>query len=223
MKCLCPHSCLGSVYNRQLLFLNFSVGRTSFLYLDLKYAESPCPVNVLPALTLLPCIPNLHEFTCVTGTRRCPFKSLFGFCHFLIFRNLYLALVCPLWFFFVSCVCSLLFYLSICAAMVDAHKVEQGPRVCPRLMVVLTQTLSVWANCIFLIGSQGQVFFNGPRVCPRLMLVLTQTLFVWAICIFSCWITRVSIFQWPEGVSSVNGCFNPNSVCLGSLFYSIGS
>ena len=51
MKCLCSHSCLGSVYNRQLLFLNFSVGRTSFLHLDLKYAESPCPVNVLPALT----------------------------------------------------------------------------------------------------------------------------------------------------------------------------
>ena len=37
---------------------------------------------------------------------------------------------------------------------------------------------------------------------------------------FSCWITRVSIFQWPEGVSSVNGCFNPNSVCLGNLHFS---
>ena len=23
---------------------------------------------------------------------------------------------------------------------------------------------------------------------------------------FSSWITRVSIFQWPKGVSSVNGC-----------------
>ena len=32
----------------------------------------------------------------------------------------------------------------------------------------------------------------------------------------------MSIFQWPVGVSSVNGCFNPKSV-LGSLFYSIGS
>ena len=30
-----------------------------------------------------------------------------------------------------------------------------GPRVCPRLMVVLTQTLFVWAICIFLGGSQG--------------------------------------------------------------------
>ena len=79
--------------------------------------------------------------------------------------------------------CSLLFYLSICVATVDAHKVEQGPRVCPQLMVVLTQTLS------------GQLHF-------------------------SCWITRLSIFQWPEGVSSVNGCFNPNSVCLGSCFLS---
>ena len=48
---LCPQSHLGSVYNRQLLFLNFSVDRTSFLHLDLKYAESHCPVNVLPALT----------------------------------------------------------------------------------------------------------------------------------------------------------------------------
>ena len=43
-----------------------------------------------------------------------------------------------------------------------------------------------------------------PRVCP--MVDLTQTLFVWAVA-FSYWITRVSIFQWPEGVSSVNGCF----------------
>ena len=118
MKCLYPRSCLGSVYNRPLLFLNFSVGRTSFLHLDLKYAESPCPVNVLPTLTPLPCIPSLHRFTCVTGTRRCPLKSLFGFCHFLIFSNLYLAFVCPLCFyFFASCVCFLLFYLSICVAM----------------------------------------------------------------------------------------------------------
>ena len=30
----------------------------------------------------------------------------------------------------------------------------------------------------------------------------------------------MSIFQWPEGVSSVNGCFNPNSVCLGNLHFS---
>ena len=63
------------------------------------------------------------------------------------------------------------FYMSICVAMVNAHKLEQGPRVCPRLMVVLTQTLFVWAVA------------------------------------FSYWITKVSIFQWPEGVSSVNGCF----------------
>ena len=162
MKCLCPHSCLGSVYNRQLLFLNFSVGHTSFLHLDLKYAESPCPVNVFPALTPLPCIPNLHRFTCVTGTRRCPLKSLFGFCHFLIFSHLYLAFVCPLCFF-SFCVCSLLFYLSICVAMVDAHKVEQSPRVCPRLMVVLTQTLFVWAICI-LLDHKGK-YFSMARGC----------------------------------------------------------
>ena len=122
-KCLCPHSCLGSC--RQLLFLNFSVGRTSLLHLDLKYAESPCPVNVLPALTPLPCIPNLHRFTCVTGTRRCPLKSLFGFCHFLIFINLYLAFVCPLCFYFcLLCVFFIVLFVSV--AMVDAHKVEQG-------------------------------------------------------------------------------------------------
>ena len=61
--------------------------------------------------------------------------------------------------------------MSICVVMVNAHKVEQGPRVCPQLMVVLTQL------CLF-----GQLHF-------------------------SYWITGVSIFQWPEGVSSVNGCF----------------
>ena len=116
MKCLCPPCCLGSVYNRQLLFMNFSVGRTSFLHLDLKCSEFPSPVNVLPALTPLPCIINLHRFTCVTGTRRCPHKSFFGFCHFLIFSNLYLAFVCPLCFyFFAGCMCSLLF--SVCQSV----------------------------------------------------------------------------------------------------------
>ena len=166
MKFLCPHSCLGSVYNRQLLFLNFSVGRTSFLHMDLKYAESPCPVNVLPTLTPLPCIPNLHRFTCVMGTRRCPLKSLFGFCHFLIFCNVYLAFLCALCFYFLPSVCVfLLFYLSICVAMADAHKVEQGPRVCPRLMVVLTQTLFVWAICIFFLLDHKGKYFSMARGC----------------------------------------------------------
>ena len=180
MKCLCPHSCLRSVSNTQLLFLNFSVGGTSFLHLDLKYAESPFPGNVLPALTPLPCIPNLHRFTCVMGTRRCPLKSLFGFCHFLCFSNLFLAFVCPLCFYFASCVCSLLFCMSICVAMVGAHQVEQGPRVCPRLMVVLTQTLFVWAVAFFLLDHKGK-YFSVARGCPRLMVVLTQTLFIWAV------------------------------------------
>ena len=158
MKCLCPHSCLGSVYNRQLLFLNFSVGRTSFLHLDLKYAESSCPINVLPALTPLPCIHNLHRFTYVTGTRRCPLKSLFGFCDFLILVICILHLFVLFVFIFASCVCSLLFYMSICVAMVNAHKVEQGPRVCPRLMVVLAQTLFVWAVAFFLLDHKGKYF-----------------------------------------------------------------
>ena len=183
MKCR-PHSCLGSVYDRQLLFLNFSVGRTSFLHLDLKYAESPCPVNVLPALTPLPCIPNLHRFTYVTGTRRCPLKSLFGLCHFLFLVICSLRLFVLFVFMFASCLCSLLFYMSVCVAMVDAHKVEQGPRVCPRLMVVLTQTLFVWAVAFFLLDHKGKYFFNGLRVCPRLMLVLTQSLFVWAVAFY---------------------------------------
>ena len=61
-------------------------------------------------------------------------------------------------FIFACCVCSLLFYLSICVAMVDAHKVEQGPRVCPRLMVVLTQTLFVWAIAFFLLDHKGEYF-----------------------------------------------------------------
>ena len=62
--------------------------------------------------------------------------------------------------------CSLLFYLSVCVAMVDAHshKVEQGPRVCPRLMVVLTQTPFVWAICIFLLDHKGK-YFSMVRVC----------------------------------------------------------
>ena len=71
--------------------------------------------------------------------------------------------------------------MSICVAMVNAHKVEQGLRVCPRLMVVLTQTLF------------GQLHF-------------------------SYWITGESIFQWPEDVSSVNGCFNANSVWAVAFF-----
>ena len=74
--------------------------------------------------------------------------------------------------------------MSICVAMVNAHKVEQGP----------------W-------------------VCPRLMVVLTRTLFVWAVA-FSYRITRVSIFQWPEGVSSVNGCFKPKLCLFGQLHFS---
>ena len=60
--------------------------------------------------------------------------------------------------------CSLLFYLSICVAMVDAHKVEQGPKVCPRLMVVLTQTPFVRAICIFLLDHMGK-YFSMARGC----------------------------------------------------------
>ena len=60
--------------------------------------------------------------------------------------------------------CSFLFYLSICVAMVDAHKAEQGPSVCPRLMVVLTQTPFVWAICIFLLDHKGK-YFSMARVC----------------------------------------------------------
>ena len=51
--------------------------------------------------------------------------------------------------------CFLLLYLSICVAMVDAHKVEQGPRACPWLMVVLTQTVFVWAVAFFLLDHKG--------------------------------------------------------------------
>ena len=67
-------------------------------------------------------------------------------------------------FIFASCVCSLLFYLSICVAMVDAHKVEQGPRVCLWLMVVLTQTLFVWAIAFFLLDHKGK-YFSMARGC----------------------------------------------------------
>ena len=53
------------------------------------------------------------------------------------------------------------------------------------------------------------------------MVVLTQTLFGQLLFIFSD--HKGKYFHRPEDVSSVNGCFNPNSVCLGSLFYSVGS
>ena len=77
--------------------------------------------------------------------------------------------------------------MSICIAMVNAHKVEQGPRVCPRLMVVLTQTLFVWAVA------------------------------------FSYWITKVSIFYGPRVRPRLMVVFNPNSVCLGSCIFLVGS
>ena len=111
-----PSKLFGLCYNSQLLFLKFSVGRTRFLHLDLKYAESLCPVNVLPALTPLPCIPSLHRFTCVTGTCRCPLKSLFGFCDFFNFSNLYLAFVCLLCFYFcLLCVFFIVLYVNLCS------------------------------------------------------------------------------------------------------------
>ena len=67
-------------------------------------------------------------------------------------------------FTFASCVCSLLFYLTICAAMVDAHKVGQGARVCPQLMVVLTPTLFAWAIVFFLLDHKGK-YFSMARGC----------------------------------------------------------
>ena len=57
MKCPCPHSCLGSVYSRQLLFLNFSVGRTIFLHLDLKYADPPVLLMFSPPSPHFPASP----------------------------------------------------------------------------------------------------------------------------------------------------------------------
>ena len=48
--------------------------------------------------------------------------------------------------------------MSICVAMVNAHQVEQSPRVCPRLMVVLTQTLFVWTVAFFLLDHRGKYF-----------------------------------------------------------------
>ena len=77
--------------------------------------------------------------------------------------------------------------MSICVAMVDAHKVEQGPMVC-----------SV-NGC-----------FNPNSVC----------LGSWH---FSCWITRVSIFQWPQGVSSVNACLTQSLFVWEVTFYLLGS
>ena len=63
-------------------------------------------------------------------------------------------------------------------------KVEQGPRVCPRLIVVLIQTMCVWAVAFYLDWITRVSNLNGPRVRPRLMVALTQTLFVWAVAFY---------------------------------------
>ena len=136
------------------------------------------------------------RFTCVTGRPGCPCKS--SFCPFvsLIFINCYLyiclsicVIICNIIFLkslvlFPSCVCSLLCCMSICVVVVEAHKVELGPRACPRLNLVR--------------GCQSSVK-SGPRECPRLMVASTQTLFVWTVWFFSWWIIRVS--------SSIAGCW----------------
>ena len=54
--------------------------------------------------------------------------------------------------------------MSICVAMVDAHKVGQGLRVCPQLMVLLTQTLFVWAVAFLLLDHKGK-YFSMARGC----------------------------------------------------------
>ena len=54
--------------------------------------------------------------------------------------------------------------MSISVAMVNVLKVEQGPRVCSRLMVVLTQTLFVWAVAFFLLDHRGK-YFSMARGC----------------------------------------------------------
>ena len=54
--------------------------------------------------------------------------------------------------------------MSICVAMVNAHKVEKSPRLSPRLMVVLTQTLFVWAVAFFLLDHRGK-YFSMARGC----------------------------------------------------------
>ena len=96
---------------------------------------------------------------------------------------MYLAFVSPVFFFCLLCCVSCHF----CVVIMDAHKVELGPRVRPRLMVVLPQTLSVWGQVLFILMDH-----NGKQI------------------------------EWSEGVSSVNGCFNPNC-WLGSCFYLDGS
>ena len=45
--------------------------------------------------------------------------------------------------------------MSISVVMVDAHKVEQGPRVCPRLIGCFNPNSVCLGSCIFLVGSQG--------------------------------------------------------------------
>ena len=72
--------------------------------------------------------------------------------------------------------------MSICVAMVHAHEVKQGPRVCPRLMVVFNPNSVCLGSCILSSRIIRVSNFIGPRMCPRLMVALTQTLFIWAVC-----------------------------------------
>ena len=101
----------------------------------------------------------------MTGTRRCPLKSLFGFCDFLILVICTLHLFVLFVFIFASCVCYLLFYMSICVAMVNAHKVEQGTRVCPRLMVVFNPNSVCLGSSILSSRIIRVSNFIGPRMC----------------------------------------------------------
>ena len=60
-------------------------------------------------------------------------------------------------------------------------KVEQGPRVCPRLMVVFNPNSVCLGSCnlssrIIMVSN-----FIGPGMCPRSLVALTQTPLVWTV------------------------------------------
>ena len=65
-------------------------------------------------------------------------------------------------------------------------------------MAVFNPNSVCLGSCIFLVGSQGYVFFNGPRVCPRLMVVFNPNSVCLGSCILSSRIIMVSNFIGPR-------------------------
>ena len=164
MKCLCPHSCLGSVITDSCFSWIFQlVAQASYIWI---WSMLNPPV----LLMFYPPSPHFPASPISTGLPawRAHVGAYLKVC--LVFVTFLFLVICTLHLFvffvyiFASCVCSSLFFMSICVAMVNAHEVEQGPRVSLWLIVVLTQTLFLWAVAFFLLDHKGK-YFSMARGC----------------------------------------------------------